>query len=139
MNNERTDASIRDQLNAEGIKKIVWEGAYVSTDEDRVIRGSVGRTHEGDFKTAEVTLYQERGPAGRVSFSAEDYRWDRKRYAHKEQAIFAARSRVAQTVEHDRQGDPYLEESPTAKTSAAIKYASNSAPQREITPPSRSR
>ena len=139
MSSKHIGDSMRDQLNAEGIRKIVWDGAYVPTDEDRTIRGAVGLTYEGDFKMAEVTLYQENGPKGRISFSAEDYRWNQKRYAHKEHAIFAARSRVAQTVMHDRHDETHVEKSSTPKTSVAMKYAGNNSQQREITPPSRAR
>ena len=92
---------VQDAMTGE-VRKIVWNGPWVETDEGRTIRGSVGQTYGGQYRSAEVSLYEEHGPTGRVAFSRETSEWNNKRYAHKEQAIFAARETVQRSVERDR-------------------------------------
>lgn len=124
--------SNEENLKAHGIQKIVWDGPHVETDEGRVIRGSVGLTHDGDFKAAEVTLYQEYGPKGRASFSAETYEWGEKTYPLKEQAIFGARSKVADSKNRDSR-EWEAEDLRAAKTTdVATKYGKTNGDTQEI-------
>jgi hypothetical protein len=119
---ESTKTEIQNAWRAQGIRKVVWEGRYLETDEGRVIRGAVGLTYRGDFKAAEVTLYEERGPNGRASFSAETYQWDKKAYSLKEQAIFAAQSKVGDTRSRDSRESETEERLTSRTTNAAAKY-----------------
>jgi hypothetical protein len=122
------------------IKKIVWDGPYVETDEGRMVRGAVGLTHIGNYRAAQVTLYREHGPASRVAHSAEDWQWNQKPYAYKEQAIFVARESVAHTVRNDQQIEGPVREGGATHGSVAKKYGDTSqALQRELPPPSLSR
>jgi hypothetical protein len=118
------------------IRKVVWNGPWVETDEGRTIRGAVGQTHQGEYRYAEVSLYQEHGPTGRVSFSVETPHWNEKLYAHKEQAIFASRETVQRSVERDRRAEQSVE---PQRQSSAEKYGGQDASSSEIKPPSRAR
>lgn len=118
------------------IRKVVWDGPWVETDEGRRIRGAVGQTHQGEYRYAEVSLYQEYGPGGRVSFSAETPHWNDKLYAHKEHAIFAVRDTVQRSVERDRRPEQSVE---ADRESSAKKYGGQDAPSSEVKAPSRSR
>jgi hypothetical protein len=110
------------QSDGNAIRKMVWEGPYVETDEGRTIRGAVGQTYGGEYKAAQVSLYEEYGHSGRVSFSGESYHWDARSFPHKEQAIFAAREGVQRTVNNDR----HVGKSATARRRSAVeKYAAS--------------
>ena len=118
------------------IRKTVWNGPWVETDEGRTIRGAVGLTHQGEYRHAEVSLYQEYGPTGRVSFSAESSKWNDKIYSYKEHAIFAARESIARALKEER----HVEIPDEAEVRNAVtKYGGNDTQDRSITPPSRSR
>lgn len=142
--NEATKSSeylrqVRDSLDG-AIRKIIWNGPWVETDEGRTIRGAVGVTHNGEYKAAEVSLYQEYGPDNRVAFSGESWKWNDKSYAHKEHAIFAARRGVAQTVRNDLQCEESVGGHAIPQRSAAQKYGgANESIECELPPPRRSR
>ncbi|HTV55347.1 MAG TPA: hypothetical protein VMI06_10565 [Terriglobia bacterium] len=126
---------VQDAL-ANGIRKIVWNGPWVHTDEGRTIRGAVGRTYDGKYRSAEVSLYELHGPTGRVAFSGESSQWNDKPYTHKEQAIFAARETVQRSVERDR----HPEESVTSRRrSGAEKYGASETLSQELPGQRRSR
>jgi hypothetical protein len=127
--------SQREPFDRYAIRRIVWDGPHVETDEGRTIRGAVGVTYGGAYRAAEVSLHREYGPTGRVAVEAESYRWDTKLHAHKEHAIFAARDSVARTLKAERQ----IEIPGKAESSPAAKYGGNDTQNRSITPPSRSR
>ena len=124
------------QSDGNAIRKMVWEGPYVETDEGRTIRGAVGQTYGGTYKAAQVSLYEEYGHSGRVSFSGESYHWDARSFPHKEQAIFAAREGVQRTVRRDQKP-----EKPGGRStkSSAEKYGAADYSQHELKQHSRSR
>lgn len=138
--NEATKTSeylrqVQDAL-AGSIRKIVWNGPWVDTDEGRTIRGAVGQTYDGKYRSAEESLYEWHGPTGRVAFSGENSEWNDKSYTHKEHAIFAARETVQRSVERDRQPEDSMT---PRRESSAEKYGSTEPPERELPPPRRSR
>jgi len=136
MKNNRTG---NPEFEANGIRKIVWDGKYVETDQ-RIVRGAVGQTTDGGYKSAEVHLYLERGPSGRISESHESWKWNGKVHPEKDHAIFAARQEVERTINNDRQSHEPVEIQTKAGAKAAQKYGgANETPERSITLPTRSR
>jgi hypothetical protein len=138
--NEATKSSeylrqVRDAL-AGSIRKIVWNGPWVHTDEGRTIRGAVGQTYDGKYRSAEVSLYEWHVPTGRVAFSGENSEWNDKSYTHKEHAIFAARETVQRSVGLDARSEESFE---PHRISSAEKYGCQDAPRHALKPPSRSR
>jgi hypothetical protein len=119
------------------IRKIVWNGPWVETDEGRTIRGAVGQTHHGEYRSAEVSLDRDYELTGSVSGRSESSKWDDTTYKYKEQAIFAARETVQRSVERDRSPE---QSSPPDRKSSAQKYGGGSEPiESELPPPRRSR
>jgi hypothetical protein len=127
------------ELEGNGIREIVWNGKSVDTDQ-RIIRGAVGQTTDGAFKTAEVQMTLERGSGGEVSGGHETWKWSGTLHPDKDRAISAARQNVERVVEKDRQVADRHELHTTAGAKAAQKYGrANETVERSITPPSRSR
>jgi len=122
-----------------GIRKIVWDGPYVETDQGRTIRGAVGRTYGGKYRVAEVSLHQEIGPTNKVSFSEENWKWGERFYSHKEHAIYAARESVARTLKAEQWIEFGAPMTVATGKSPAAKYGGNDIPSKAIRPPSRSR
>jgi hypothetical protein len=127
------------ELEANGIREIVWNGKYVETDR-HIVRGAVGQTTGGAYKTAEVHMSLELGPGGRVSGGRESWKWNDKIHPEKDQAISASRADIERIVEKDRQAVDPLERRTKAGAKAAQKYGrENDKVERSITPLSRSR
>ena len=135
------------------VRKIVWRGPFVETGKDaglsvqpgeysmyREVSGAVGITGSGHYKAAQVGRLEVRNGKGEAELRVEHWAWNEKPHAIKEQAIFAAREWVAQSVENGRKlrAEP-AGEHPAPEKSAAAKYGGNDAPGRELKPPSRSR
>lgn len=129
---------VRDAMVSE-IRKIVWKGRWVQTDEGRTIRGAVGQTYDGKYRSAEVSLYEQYGPTGRVAFSGESSEWNDKSYTHKEHAIYAARESVARTLKAEQQIEIGAPMTVVTERSPAAKYGGDDAPGHELKVPSRSR
>jgi hypothetical protein len=121
---------VRDAMVSE-IRKIVWNGPWVETNEGRTISSAVGQTYDGKYRFAEVSVYREHGP-----FSAESYSWDQRSFPHKEHAIFAARETMQRSVGLDARSEESFE---PHRISSAEKYGCQDAPPPEVKRPSRSR
>jgi hypothetical protein len=91
------------RFNENGFRKAVWQGKWMQAGDGRTIRGGVALTHAGEYRPAVVTLYQEHTRTGKLKFSGEVWNLHDGRFAHKEQAIFAAREMVAQRLKNERQ------------------------------------
>jgi hypothetical protein len=136
MNNSRSQ---REELNANGIRKIVWKSPYVQTDTGHMVRGVVGRTQDGEYKAGRGLRHDQAWYKDGLKYSSETLSWGDKAHPHKEHAIHEARKWVAETVGMYRQGEkPAVEHSKPDK-SVAAKYGGNDTQNRSITPPSRSR
>jgi hypothetical protein len=125
------------ELETNGIKEIVWNGKYVDTDR-HIVRGAVGETSTGGYKSAEVHVSLELGN-GRVSASRESWKWNGKVHPEKDQAILASCEAVERIVEKDRQAAKTVEARSGPSAKVAQKYGSNEPAERELPPPSRSR
>jgi hypothetical protein len=132
----RSNGNGGESPDANAIRKIVWDGPYVETDQGKTIRGSVGLTYGGQYRAAQVSLYEEHGHSGRVSFSGESYHWDARSYPHKEQAIFAAREGVQRAVRRDQRPEKLGNR---RTKSSAEKYGAADYSQHELKQHSRSR
>ena len=133
---------VRDAME-NGIRKTVWDGPVVETDEGRTIRGTVGATYGGAYRAGEISMYREAGPGGRVAFSGESCTWSDRVYAHKEHAIYAAREIVARTVSNDRREDEkvqaHADKSVPPRGSTAQKYGASASKEQDAPEQKRSR
>jgi hypothetical protein len=125
------------ELETNGIKEIVWNGKYVDTDR-HIVRGAVGQTSTGGYKSAEVHVSLELDN-GRVSGSRESWKWNGEVHPEKDQAILASCEAVEHIVEKDRQAAKTVETRSGPSANVAHKYGSTEPPERELPPPSRSR
>src|SRR5580704_9870911 len=75
-------------------EKVYSNGKYVDTDR-HIVRGAVGQTSTGGYKSAEVHVSLELDN-GRVSGSRESWKWNGKVHPEKDQAILAS----CEAVEH---------------------------------------
>ena len=110
-----------------GFRRAAWQGKWVQAGDGRTIRGGVALTHAGEYRPAVVTLYREHTRTGRVKFSGEVWNLRDERFAHKEQAIFAARKAVADRLGNDQSRN---RPAPTAR-SAAEKYGASASREQD--------
>jgi hypothetical protein len=126
-----------EELNANRIRSIVWEGPRFETKRGHYVRGFVGQTHAGSFKAASAQQ-----PEGATAFGRnhiEIYDWSETKHWNLDKAIAEASDIVKSTMEvYGYKSNPPAEQASLQK-SAAAKYGGNDALSRELPPPRRSR
>jgi hypothetical protein len=108
---------------ARDIKKIVWSGPVVETDNGSLKFGVVGRTRGDSLKAGHGTisagLFVEQG-AGTRDF----YRWEPKQYKELGHAIFAAQTVVKREVDFWHEPDRHQPEEKVTSAATSEKPAS---------------